>query len=478
MKRDLLYYLAPSVFRGMVSIFVTVPLTTYFLSPADFGVFAAVIMVSSLINAFSLFGTMMLHGYYYKLDNTQRKTMLFNSMLLAFCWNLLFCALFRWCAHWAMPHFIQSFEPVYLLYFDLSLLGILFSTTGVVTLELLVLENRSFLHGVLEIGQFITGLSANIICLTVFDMKTMALFIGPVAMGVFVSICSLIILPSRMRCHIEWSWIKEAARRELPTVVAKIGDVCANSLERFAIQNWYDLTQLGLYNHSLSYRMLLLMFNDAFRKVAAPSAIKSINENTSIEPILRLGRVWMALLGLGGVFITLFGMELLDILTHGKFVAAAPMASLWFVFIVGAAWSWFYGQYLTTTLKTKLLTLTGLTGTVFSIAAILWLVKNFGPIGAILGAGISPWVCTFIRYFFARRLGAPKFLNNSTRVVMSAFIVSFWVAYWFGAPLSGRALAFCLLAGWICIYFKLWATVRTTLEDLRRLALNIQYPSK
>ena len=333
--------MAPPVARGLLSILVSVPISTYYLSPSDFGVFAVVVMISALYHAVSVFGTAVLHGHYFRLDGDQRKVMLFNTLLFQTVLNLFICLLFRYFGHWVLPLVVESYQPVYLFYFDLSLLGLLLSNTNIISMEVLVLENRSFLYGVLETAIFVVGLATNIICFAVFGLKALALFIGPVAMGLLSCLCCALIMAPKIRCRLDWRWIKEATRRELPQLPDKILGTGAHSIERYFIQRWYSLSLLGLYNHSLSYRAILVMVNDAFRKVLSPGALKAINENQSLESVGRIGRVWIALLGVGGVFMSSFSLELLDLLTHGKFVAAAPLASMWFVYVLGLAWGWF-----------------------------------------------------------------------------------------------------------------------------------------
>jgi O-antigen/teichoic acid export membrane protein len=470
MKKDLFIYMTPPVLRGLLSVFVSVPISTYYLSPEDFGIFAAVTMVSALLTSFTHIGPAMAQGYYFRVEPIQRKTMLFNTMLLAIALNLVLCVTVRWSAPSLLPWFISSFQPSYLTYFDLSLFGILLTTPIFLTTEVLVLENRSVMLALLETGQFCSGLFTNILCLTVFDLKTLALFAGPLAMGVFVSLFSALVLVPRMRFRLDWRWIVETARREFALIPTRLGDLTSVSMERYTVQRWYSLAQLGFYNHSLSYRALMLMANEAFRKVLSPVAVKAITKKGSIESIRRIGRVWMALLSLGSLFVTLFGKEMLAFLTHGKFVTAAPMAAMWCFMAIGIAWNWYYSQFLITNLKTKSSSLSSLAGSLFSISTIICLVYYWGPLGAVLGAGTGPWVSGLIRYCLARRLGSPGFLNKSALITLAFFVTAYALTYLGHAGFWLRTTAFCFLSAGVCIHFKLYSTLFTTLRQLRDLA--------
>jgi len=43
---------------------------------------------------------------------------------------------------------------------------------------------------------------------------------------------------------------------------------------------------------------------------------------------------WFGLLGIGGLFFSLFSYEIVNVLTHGKFVGAAYLIPIWFLLLL------------------------------------------------------------------------------------------------------------------------------------------------
>ena len=83
MNKNFLYYLLPSVSIGIMSTFVIVPITTYYLDPKDFGVYAILTAVMMPIGPLASTGvTWVFAGNYYKIDETERKVLFFNILLL------------------------------------------------------------------------------------------------------------------------------------------------------------------------------------------------------------------------------------------------------------------------------------------------------------------------------------------------------------------------------------------------------------
>jgi O-antigen/teichoic acid export membrane protein len=455
-RTDLFNYMAFPVIRALLSVLVTVPVTTFYLSPEDFGVVALVNMITWLIPSLSVYGFWVLQGHYFKTEKDQRGALLFSTICFVVSITLFWCVLFWVLSRWALPLVIKEFDPDLLLYFDLSLLGMILVSPSAVLMQVLVLENKSFMHSVIELGQYLTGLLITVICLAVFDLKVLSMFLAPVGLGGFVMVCSLVVLGPRVRVGFDKTWLREAARRELPSIPLNFSNAGAFSLATYFIQRWGTLGGVGLYNHSLSYRQMMMMSNEAFIKAISPGAIKALSHDQSLEPSHSAGRAWMCLLGLGGVFITTFAREMLEILTHGKFVEAAPMMGLWFILVLASAWNWFYSQYLTSRFHTKVLTITGIAGGVTSMILSAGLVYHLGAIGAVLGVSSIPLTCGVLRRYYAKRNGAPSFLDRRAMVAALAFSAAYVISQVLEASFYIRAVTSILLAAWLVWDGRLW----------------------
>ena len=83
LKSDFFLYLSPSIVKAGVSLLILVPITTYFLEPEDFGLFALLIALAMPIKVFASAGSRwVIGGNYVNCDDAERGRLLFNIILL------------------------------------------------------------------------------------------------------------------------------------------------------------------------------------------------------------------------------------------------------------------------------------------------------------------------------------------------------------------------------------------------------------
>ena len=60
----------------------------------------------------------------------------------------------------------------------------------------------------------------------------------------------------------------------MPAIPFSLMDVIANSLDRFVIQRWLDLSTLGIYAHSQSYRGMFVTVTKAYSRTMTPTFLE------------------------------------------------------------------------------------------------------------------------------------------------------------------------------------------------------------
>ena len=110
---------------------------------------------------------------------------------------------------------------------------------------------------------------------------------------------------------------------------------------------------LGIYAHAQSYGDVLKTINKAFARTINPVTLETFVADEDISPVKFSVRVWSALILAGGIVVVLFAREFLEILTHGKFVDAAPLISVWVYLMFSHTLGLVDSQYLIATKQTQ-----------------------------------------------------------------------------------------------------------------------------
>jgi O-antigen/teichoic acid export membrane protein len=326
-KKSFFYYLLPPVSRGLVGFFL-IPFTTYYLDPIDFGIASILTVISGLIVPLSSTGsTWVLTAHFYNVEGHQKKVLVFNLLFLDILLRFFWCIVFFATAAFYLPMIVSGYTPEYLSYYQLVLLGVLFSGTWNTVSYTLVLQTRARTHAALEVGQHLTNVIAIIVCLKYIGLGVVALFLAPLAAGTYAFLVGFWALRHNIAIRLSMSWLKEIFTIGMPSIPFNLFEIITNTIDRFFIQGWSNLANLGIYSHSKSYQYMFSLSKNAFLRSFAPEVLDTYANMKDIERVRQILTLWYGLLGLCGTFVVLFSREIISVLTHGKLVAAAGSCS-------------------------------------------------------------------------------------------------------------------------------------------------------
>ena len=461
MKKNFVFYLIPSLTRAVLGLFLMVPLTTYYLNPKDFGIAAILSVIAALIAPLSSTGvSWVLSAYFYKVSVEERKELLFSILFLDFVLQFFWATLFVIGAHFLLPLLVKDYEVSYIFYFQLALCGLILNGLWPSISYALVLQKKAGIHAFFEIGQLVAGIISTILCLVVFKLTTVTLFIAPIASGAFVFVGGLWYIRNQIRVRFSRKWLLEIFKIGMPTIPTNLFEVVTNSIDRYFIQRWINLSQLGIYSHSMAYKLMFTMGTKAFSRSFVPEVLQTFSHDRDTAGIKKILTIWHGLLGVGGVFVCLFSYEIIDILTHGKFVAAAPLVPIWFLLALSHTFGIPYSQYLFLLKKTSFLVYSGIgVGAIF-IGIMAISVYQFGVLGAVTAAVMSNATIQLSRRIYARKLGCSR-IGEKGIIIVATVLMSVYVAeYLFVFNFFLKIAVFFALSIFMARHFMLFETAR------------------
>lgn len=406
MKKNFLYYLSPSVVIGILSTFIMVPVTTYYLGPKDFGIFAIVNAIVMPIGPLSSTGvSWVLAGNYYKIEEKERNVLLFNLLVLDFVLKFFWVMIFWLLSSLLLPLIIKDFEYQYLIYFKIILISVLLTALWPTISYFIILQQKGKLHATFEITPWLCGAIATIVSLSVFNLKTLALFLNPLVSGLTSFLLGLWYIKNYIKPAIVKRWMIEIFKVGMPSIPANLVEMLTNISDRFFIQKWLNLSELGIYSHSQSYKTVFTMGTKAFSRSFVPPLLEAFSTNASTDKIERQLKNWYGLLGIAGVFVTLFSYEIVNILTHGKFIGAAPLVPIWFFLVLSFTYGIPSTQYLVVHKRNQFMMYSGIIiGTIF-IGITALSVYLFNLTGAVCSIVLSNFCIHLVRNIYVKSLG-------------------------------------------------------------------------
>lgn len=450
MDRSFLWFLLPPLLQTVLGVGVMVPLTTYYLDPADIGTVAILTSLAMLVTPLASTGdNWVLSTHWHATSVAGRKELLCTLLLANVGMKALWIVLFWWLSPLVLPHAITDYRPEHQQYFGLALLGVLAGALWVTVSSLMVIERAPVSHAVNESLQWLAGAGTTLIGLAVAHLGVLALFLAPISAGVVSAVHGLWYAAGKMSPRPSLRWGKEIVRSGMPAIPFSLMDVVGNSLDRFVIQRWLDLATLGVYAHSQSYRGMFVTVTKAYSRTMTPTFLELFagNPRQPQRQVEETVSLWYLCLTAGGILVILFSPEVIHLLTHGKFDQAAQLVPIWFLLMFAHSTAIPYTQYLLTVRKNLLLSWTSILMSAATMGLVCLATWQFGVIGATSAAVFGALALHGMRCLLARRFGCPYGIEPGMLWGAGVMIVVYVVSRLIDISLPVKVVIGILVAG-------------------------------
>lgn len=403
--RGYLLYLIPSIVQGGVGL-ALLPVTTHYLEPSDFGVYALMLALVMPVRAFAATGTSwVIGGHYFSSNEHERRALLFNvlafELILRSSLILLYYIMAEPVLHWL----VQDYRTEYLLYLHIVLAATLAGSLWPTISFLMTVRQNARLFALVSVMQIIINAIATIVLLEAFNCGVESLFMALLISACASAVFELVYVYRQVAFTIEGKWLREVVRTGLKATPGGMTEVVSNMIDRLAIQRWSGLGALGLYSHSQQYLAIFKMSTSALTNTLMADGLRIYAQGLNTTPITRLLSAWYGMLALVGVSVALYSDNVIALLTHGKFTEAASLVQIWFLLVFSVSQGIPYATYLMAKRRSNVLMYTQLFPTIVGIGVVTAGVYTFGVYGAAWGMLLTNVVIQTFRGIAANRLG-------------------------------------------------------------------------
>jgi O-antigen/teichoic acid export membrane protein len=173
--------------------------------------------------------------------------------------------------------------------------------------------------------------------------------------------------------------------------------------DRFILERFRSLAEVGVYSIGVSFGMIPKIALGAFEYAWAPFYYATSKEPDARRVFTRVTTYGVAALGLMTAGLSAIARDLLDVITNGEFVSAAPVVA-WTAIGV-----FFYGVYLLTSIglnitsQTRYYPVSTAVGAAVNVMLNLVLIPGYGMIGAAWANGAAYAIQSAIAFRFSQR---------------------------------------------------------------------------
>jgi len=198
--------------------------------------------------------------------------------------------------------------------------------------------------------------------------------------------------------------------------------------DRFVLTRFVPVQDIGVYSMGVSFGLIEKIVLGAFEYAWAPFYYATAREPDAGRVFSAVGTYGIAVLALMTAGLSAIGADLLEVVTHGQYVAAADIVT-WTAIGV-----FFYGVYLLTsiglniTAKTAYYPVTTAVGAGLNIGLNFVLIPRFGIIGAAWANGAAYAIQAALAFGFSQRFYPVRYEYGRISRVAIAALAAFIVA--------------------------------------------------
>jgi len=425
------YYTAMPFIRNGLA-FITLPILTSFLTPADYGMVGLITIVSS----FGVFGFCGVgnacYRYYFKYKDSPDPLNLFFSTTLIFV--LLSGAVYLLLLFLAYPYlngllFKNRLDFIWLL---LGFLQVTFNYLGMTNQY--VFQNRHegrrwFLNEGLFTGIYVL---LSLVLVLVTPLRFEALIVAGLAAEVVKTLVSFVPLRGLYSARFSRAMLREALAYSWPQVPAGIIGFGYTYLDRIIMSRVQGLTQVGVLDMSARLASTVKMATDGVNGVFSPKTLELLKEGTEEagRTLAEIGLKVLTVVLSVSLLVMLFSKELVILLLKGNFRAVIYVVPLYiYAQIFGALgmlayWLIYYHKE-----KTWLQMPILLTGLVAGTVSNLLLIPRYGLMGAAAAMFLTSGIVQTTQFYIGLKCTPVPFNLGKIKALFGALIAETALLY-------------------------------------------------
>lgn len=400
-KDSLIYGLGNAVLK--ILALITAPIFTRVFVPAQYGVISLIASIISFLSLFLLFGmdnAVFVSFYQYK---KEKKIVLSSAFWFLFVWGLLLVIPASFFSNQIslLTFKTTSYSIIFLITFWTAYLTLLINFAKVIFR--LHFQAKTFAIVSIFNALVVTGLM--ILFVLYFKNGLVGYFLGSFIGTLLTALLTLYLIRADLKLTFSFKRLKEMVLFGAMVVPASLAFFVFDLSDRFFVEHYRGLVELGLYSIGINIAGLIVFFSFAFGQAWSPQVMKMYFSSRKIynQFVPRFFVYYLIFFFSLAAFISLFGQEILKIFATPKFFGAATVIAPLSLAMVFAATNQVTSLGINIARKTKYFaSYTGLAA-ILNVILNFLLIPKFGMVGAAWSTAISYLFLTVAYYLISQK---------------------------------------------------------------------------
>lgn len=389
--------------------FIMIPIYTACLSPSDYGILELMDLTMNIISL--LIGMRLGTGiirFYYEYETLKDRNELFSTALIfVFCLTAVIVTLLQiFAGHFA--GWILGSESFY-RYFQIIFLAMGFQILTVVPESILLAEKNSVVYSTLNLITFLSNISLNILFLVVIKIGVLGLLLSMLITKILNTVILLIIFRKRLSFGFSFKKLFQMINFTLPLVPASFFMFAMHYADRFFIQKFCDLDELGCYSLGYKFGMIIsVIISEPFFRIWNTQRFELAKEENAHLKMGLFFTYYAMIVIAAALGISIFIKEIIIIMTPSEYSGATSVVAAITISYVLYGIANFFNLGMMVTYKTKSLAYIQIGVAIFNIIINFFFIQKWGVNGAVIATLLSFFLLAAISLIVSQSLYAIK----------------------------------------------------------------------
>lgn len=387
-----------------VIAFVLLPLYTRYLTPADYGILETIDITTAMIGLVVTIGiSQALSRFYYISDNPIERNSVVSTTYITYAFISLLC----------LPFLIYGADPVAKLLFTHEKYGY-FLKISFITLVLGGLVDLAMMYLRLKKKPliFISLTTVRLILLIIFNVVFIVYYemgvIGILYSSLIVRALYAVVLTSTILCKVKLSFSInrsiEILRYGLPMIPSTLANTAVKQSDKYFVLYIMSVSDMGIYSLALKlgnaiHSLLTIPFNMAY----IPRRFEIMKRADAQETYKKIFTYYMFFTMYAGLFLSVFIHEILQIMVTEEFRSAGTIIPLVVLSMIIFGCHYHFDFGILYSKKTSCLAYINMVSAVLNLGLNYSLIQAYGLYGAVWSAIIILSLQALLLYYFSEK---------------------------------------------------------------------------
>lgn len=382
--------------------FISLPILTLYLSPADYGIVNYVNTLNTFLLAlgFLSLNTYFLVFFYRCNSSEEQKKLLGNLSTFIILLNTIIVGVLLFFGSYLFDALGSNID--FYPYLVIAIFINYFNLFSILPSALFRVLEKPMPLTILNISRGIVAFVLTLILVIFFDYTAL----GVLYANLIVNFVFAFIFMYMIRNHIIWNLelkqIKSALAFSLPLVPGSIAYYLTTISDRILIDRYLSLAELGIYGIAATIALILNIFSFGAYKAFEPYIFKNWGSDQFLSVFQNIRNNFVYVLLIGVLLLGVFAKEFFFLMTDAKFHEAYVYVPLIIIGVYSSSIGLLYGTIITARGKTKINSLIVIVGASISVTLNVLYLPKYGLYTAAIVSSLAMTVMLVISVWYAK----------------------------------------------------------------------------